>query len=1062
MTQRERPAAAGVSELVRRSPAEQPVPPRPGAAAATQPLWDALFQNASAVQQQEWLALANRQGILYYHQLPATGNGTPAPADPARRVLAQVLAGNTRELDPVPADAVAVRDTALDATQRAAVAKALHTPDFFLLQGLPGTGKSRVLAEIVTQAAARGERVLLLGPTAAAIDSLLERLVPCDEVCALRCLGREERPETLPPRLRAVTLAERVHRLREVCLVSARRDGETAARLSRRLGEDEAAFGRLHQLAESERQRQYQAEVLRQRRDRLQQQVEAEAAGPSADAAAGFALAVQQGRNAWEETRTRLEAALADRRRDADQKRQDLAALAEQLAPLAPLAAAKRAGRWWTWKWWQATFRGGLLAQVEQLEARQQQAQAALADAEQQVERLVQECHEAGQAYQAEQGRLIAAEVARRRQGIEAEEETLAAQQHALQAEWEKVCRGLCAESPRPAALDVAAVQAAHAAWRRHGQHAEETRAFNRQWVAWLEQGADALAEQLLSYVSVVAATTAALAADGVFRGASARGAPFDLLILEDAEEVTESEFLTLAGRARRWVLVGQPAPEDDGPAQRDGAEALRKPTLHAQGLRPGFFHRLWQALHCDLRRLPSTWVCENDRLCWRRRVVTPEQRPCVESERVADFPEIELRILALPRAEPQLVEVVFPPSMSIAQAKEYIYRELEELPMQASAAGLCWVEESDRLVLHFAESATANALPVTLESGVRELVCAGASPGGTRSTSACWDTCRLEFDRKTGWQRRKAEEWVERHLGLRDAGRTARLLVPYRMQPGLAALVSDLLVGVAYRIPTGLPSAGPAAAGAAHAVEFVPVPPLATPRRTGDARSPAPRNGDQQRGRAPLARGGAGLELDLADPRHRDRLPSELRPGLPSQGLVNYLEAVTVVKAVEALVGDAAVRAELGRREPGASPPTLAVIALYAAQADLIRCLLAQTPTVAAAGVAVEVGAPSAFRHRECEIALVSLTRSHTHRAVAFGDAPEQFALALTRARRRLILFGDPGTLARRSQWQGPLDHLGEIAAARERAVVGRLVDYLHGPGPQPPSFHVRTSSGP
>jgi hypothetical protein len=1016
------------------------------------------------VQQQELLALADRQGILYYHQLPATGNGTPAaPADPARRVLAQVLSGNTRELDAVAADAVAVRDTALDATQRAAVAKALHTPDLFLLQGLPGTGKSRVLAEIVTQAVARGERVLLLAPTAAAIDALLERLVSRDEVCALRCLGRDERPDALPPRVRALTLAERVHRLREECLVSARREGETAARLCRRLSEDEAALGRLQQLAESEQQRQHQAEVLRQRQDQLQEQVETAAAELSTDAADGFTLAVQHGRRSWEETRTRLEAALADCRREADLKRQDLAAVAEQLAPLRPLAEARRAGRWWTWRWWQARHHGNVLTTVDELEGRQQQAQIALADLEQQAERLAQERQEAEQAFQTEHRRLIAIEVARRRQQIEAEERTLAAQQHTLQAEWEKIAKGLGADSPRPAAMDVTAVQEAQASWQRHVQHAEATRAFSRQWVTWLEQGTDALAEQLLAYVTVVAATTAALPADGFRRDGSTPGAPFDLLILQDAEEVTEAEFLTLAGRARRWVLVGQPSSEEERLAERDGAEALRKPTSHVQSLRPGFFHRLWQALHCDPRRLPYAWVRENDRLCCRLRTVTPEQRPCVESERVADFPEIELRILALPRAQPQLVEVVFPPSMSIAQAKEYIYRELEELPVQPSAAGLCWVEETDRLVLQFAESATATALPVTLESGVRELVCAGASAGSARSSlSACWDTCCLEFDRQAGWQRRQAEEWVERHLGLRDAGRTARLLVPYRMQPGLAALVSDLLVSAASRVPTSLPGPGATPSGAAPAVEFVPVPPLAAPRRTGEPRSSSRQNGDPQRGRAPLARGGAGLELDLADPRHRDRLPSELRSGLPSQGLVNYLEAVAVVKAVEALVGNRALRAELGSREPGASPPTIAVMGLYAAQAELIRCLLAQAPGVAAAGVAVEVGVPSAFRHRECDVALVSLTRSHTHRAVAFGEAPEWLALALTRARRQLILFGDPGTLARRSQWQGPLDHLGEIAAARERAVVGRLVDYLHGPGPQPPSFQVRTSSGP
>ena len=39
-----------------------------------------------------------------------------------------------------------------------AVAKALSTPDVFLIQGPPGTGKSRVIAEIIAQAAAQSQR----------------------------------------------------------------------------------------------------------------------------------------------------------------------------------------------------------------------------------------------------------------------------------------------------------------------------------------------------------------------------------------------------------------------------------------------------------------------------------------------------------------------------------------------------------------------------------------------------------------------------------------------------------------------------------------------------------------------------------------------------------------------------------------------------------------------------------------------------------------------------------------------------------------------------------------
>jgi superfamily I DNA and/or RNA helicase len=107
-----------------------------------------------------------------------------------------------------------------------------------------------------------------------------------------------------------------------------------------------------------------------------------------------------------------------------------------------------------------------------------------------------------------------------------------------------------------------------------------------------------------------------------------------------------------------------------------------------------------------------------------------------------------------------------------------------------------------------------------------------------------------------------------------------------------------------------------------------------------------------------------------------------------------------------------------------------------------------------------LEVGVPALFRQRECPVVLVSLTRSHTHRAVSYGEGPQALALALTRARDRLLLFGDPGTLVRRSHWQGRLDHLDETAAAREREVIAQLVRYLQGHGPHPRAFHLREGS--
>jgi hypothetical protein len=106
-------------------------------------------------------------------------------------------------------------------------------------------------------------------------------------------------------------------------------------------------------------------------------------------------------------------------------------------------------------------------------------------------------------------------------------------------------------------------------------------------------------------------------------------------------------------------------------------------------------------------------------------------------------------------------------------------------------------------------------------------------------------------------------------------------------------------------------------------------------------------------------------------------------------------------------------------------------------------------------------VDGPSAFRQREFPLVLVSLTRSHGHRAVSFGEEPPHLALALTRARTGLVVFGDPGTLARRGQWEGVLDHLDEAAAAREGAVVGALLAYLQGAGRHGRAFRFCEGGG-
>jgi hypothetical protein len=220
--------------------------------------------------------------------------------------------------------------------------------------------------------------------------------------------------------------------------------------------------------------------------------------------------------------------------------------------------------------------------------------------------------------------------------------------------------------------------------------------------------------------------------------------------------------------------------------------------------------------------------------------------------------------------------------------------------------------------------------------------------------------------------------------------------------------------------------------------------------------------------------RGGAGFEIDLADTSHPEALPPGLRGELPATGLVNYCEARAVVQCLEDLLSDPASRAELLNSGPsactcpaeaGCAGPALLVTALYPSQVQLLRSLVGRSRELAGAGLKpiaagryridggpeVWIDVPTALAQRDCHTLLLSLTRSHTHRAVPWGDDPRWLPLALTRPRRRLFLFGDPGTLHRRTQWPGALDHLDEQSAAREAELLARLLRAVGLPASRP-----------
>ena len=1051
MTSRERQASGGVTLAAPPTSALS----RATAAAADRPLplWEDLYRSATPEQQAELLALAARQGLLYAHQLPSADSSAHGPR---RQLLSQLLHGKPHELAPVTVQPVEVGDDALDAAQREAVARALQTPDLCLIQGPPGSGKSRVVAEIVTRAAARGERVLLLAPHAAGVDRVLELAGKREVLCPVRCLGRGGRADDLPESVRPFTLAERVRGLRETTVEAVRADlaaGE--ARLEELRGE-QAAWDNLEKLASCQELLEGKLNNLARRRADLAEELRHALAtahnAAAAEDAGSFQGQVLACRREHDRESTRLEAEsklLQTQRAESGRQRQQVQ---QELDQVRPLAEARRRKRWWTPSWWRALSRKDLLPRYDDLTGRLQALEKEEAEQAAQAERLAAERSRCEAAYKEKQQQLLEAETARREQELEREVTDLRQEASLIRVQWDEAGHGrLKGRTPKPESPTLVAVAQARAQWQALLSEEEEKLAFSRRWAECLAEASETLPARLVHFANLVAATTDGLAGDPHFGEAAAVHAAFDLLVLDEAHEVTDAEFLAAARRARRWVLVGEPsaptpAPTSTRPSGRPGRPAV---------LRPGFFQRLWQQLHATPARLPFAWVRAEGKLCCRLRPLTPEQQQWVEKEPLADCPDIELLILAQPRTEPVLVEVRFPTATPIRQAKEYIHRELQEVPTHCRGHSLDWqeTETAVRLRLGLAPhawtswtgtDAAADLIVVALGEGIEELV--RLAP----DEPVPFETLGFQFQRAAGWTRQRAEEWVHKHLGIRDLGRSIFLEQTHRMHGRLAdVLTPSLPRACRERNPEegGIPGNW---GGWSVPLELVPVP--AAPM--GESR----KRGAESRGAR--GRGGAGFELDLSDGAHSEHLPGNFRALLPRRGLVNYFEAQAVVQALEALAGDASFCADAAAWQAcnTCADPALVVTALYPAQVQLLQHLVGQSAALARAGLvrtaegrfrlpagdgslAMWVDVPEALRQRECLALLLSLTRSHTHRAVTLGDDPFWLPLSLTRARGRLVLFGDVGTLGRRTQWSGPLDHLDEAAAAHERELVAHLL---------------------
>jgi superfamily I DNA and/or RNA helicase len=107
-----------------------------------------------------------------------------------------------------------------------------------------------------------------------------------------------------------------------------------------------------------------------------------------------------------------------------------------------------------------------------------------------------------------------------------------------------------------------------------------------------------------------------------------------------------------------------------------------------------------------------------------------------------------------------------------------------------------------------------------------------------------------------------------------------------------------------------------------------------------------------------------------------------------------------------------------------GVQPADIAVITPYAAQARLLR------ERIDAAGL--EIDTVDGFQGREKEVIVISMVRSNPEGEVGFLANERRMNVALTRARRKLLVVGDSATLAAHPFYARWLEYIESQGAYR------------------------------
>lgn len=92
---------------------------------------------------------------------------------------------------------------------------------------------------------------------------------------------------------------------------------------------------------------------------------------------------------------------------------------------------------------------------------------------------------------------------------------------------------------------------------------------------------------------------------------------------------------------------------------------------------------------------------------------------------------------------------------------------------------------------------------------------------------------------------------------------------------------------------------------------------------------------------------------------------------------------------------------------------PTIAIISPYKQQINLLQAALEQSPDLQEYLSKISVNTIDSFQGQERDIVYISMTRSNTEGIIGFLSDIRRMNVAMTRARKKLVIIGDSATLA-------------------------------------------------